>query len=286
MTGSPRFISIANIKGGVGKSTTTMMLADGLAFLFGKKVLVIDLDGQASASRMLAGTQRLNILAQQDRTVCDLLADGRIDRLETYIERHASDVKPNVGSGSFGQVDLIANHPSKLLTFAGLDTGSEQSVGWRIEKLIKKLSDGFQYDFILFDCPAGTAGLALAPLWISHGVLAPTGLEQNAMASLRDYISIVLHEHVSFFERGGNFGVLFTMYVRGNPAQQSLYERINSQFAELRALPIVITYATAVQRASLYPPLGGQRRMTEKYGASFGEVEALCAAFIDRYSRR
>ena len=45
--------AIANLKGGVGKSTTTVMLADGLAYYYGMNVLVIDLDPQANSSQML-----------------------------------------------------------------------------------------------------------------------------------------------------------------------------------------------------------------------------------------
>ena len=46
-------VAIANLKGGVGKSTTTVMLADGLAYYYGMNVLVIDLDPQANSSQML-----------------------------------------------------------------------------------------------------------------------------------------------------------------------------------------------------------------------------------------
>lgn len=65
--------AIANLKGGVGKSTTTVMLADGLAHYYGMNVLVIDLDPQANSSQMLLTERGVQAAADQGKGVQHIL---------------------------------------------------------------------------------------------------------------------------------------------------------------------------------------------------------------------
>ena len=65
--------AIANLKGGVGKSTTTLMLADGLAYFYGANVLVVDLDPQASSSQMLLTDRGLQMAFDQGKGVHHLV---------------------------------------------------------------------------------------------------------------------------------------------------------------------------------------------------------------------
>ena len=65
--------AIANLKGGVGKSTTTLMLADGLAYFYGANILVVDLDPQASTSQMLLTDRGLQMAFDQGKGVHHLV---------------------------------------------------------------------------------------------------------------------------------------------------------------------------------------------------------------------
>ena len=69
--------AVANLKGGVGKSTTTVMLADGLAYFYGMNVLVIDLDPQANSSQMLLTAQGVQAASEQGKGAHHLLATFR-----------------------------------------------------------------------------------------------------------------------------------------------------------------------------------------------------------------
>ena len=70
---SANIASIANLKGGVGKSTTTVMLADGLAYFFGLDVLVVDLDSQANSSQVLLTEVGLDAAADQGKGAHEML---------------------------------------------------------------------------------------------------------------------------------------------------------------------------------------------------------------------
>lgn len=90
-------VAVMNAKGGVGKSTTTMMLAEALCALHGAKTLVIDSDPQASASLMLVGSERLEELQEDRRTLPDVLAAETATemdrRLHAALQFEVSDVK-------------------------------------------------------------------------------------------------------------------------------------------------------------------------------------------------
>ena len=64
-----RVVSVVNMKGGVGKSTSVCMLAEALASQGGMRVLVVDLDPQSNASMMLAGLDQWSRLRETDRTL-------------------------------------------------------------------------------------------------------------------------------------------------------------------------------------------------------------------------
>ncbi len=78
-----RIISVINMKGGVGKSTTTVSLAETLAHHQRRRVLVIDLDPQTNASIMVAGPEKWNAMREAERT------------LDFYFESYIVQQKPS-----------------------------------------------------------------------------------------------------------------------------------------------------------------------------------------------
>ena len=115
-------IAIANHKGGVGKSTTTLMLAEGLA-LSGYRVLVVDLDPQAMSSKMHWGSSGLEEAIKQGRTLAHLLkqfAAGTSPQVSRYVSR-ASDLAELRDASDGRGVDVIASNPELLRALADLE---------------------------------------------------------------------------------------------------------------------------------------------------------------------
>ena len=117
-------VAIANHKGGVGKSTSTMMIAEGLALFHGRRVLVLDLDPQGMASRMMLSRYALDAAARERRTVMDLLlgySGGRQGALPYYIAPGASDMTELRKSTDERRVDLIPSHPQSLREYRSME---------------------------------------------------------------------------------------------------------------------------------------------------------------------
>lgn len=163
-------VAIANHKGGVGKSTSTLLIAEGLAATLARRVLVIDMDPQASASTMLLsalGATRAAAAGRSTLAILDQVAHGRAVHLSQAISARASDLVELRDAGGSGRVDLIAS-ASALLTAlpaledkirarhrSTLDVALARTLAPELERI------GRSYDVVLFDCPAG----AIAKSW-------------------------------------------------------------------------------------------------------------------------
>jgi chromosome partitioning protein len=179
-----RILCIANQKGGVGKTTTAMNLAVGLAKA-GSRTLLIDLDPQCNA------TTGLGLLPAQRHPLV-LRKSLRESLLATY----ASGLELLPGSRSFQDVDLL-----------------ERGEGGEAAVLRQHLSSGMNaYDFVLIDCPPSLGQLTQAALAASTEVLMPIQCEYFAMEGLTQMIEVirqVMQRQAGRLEFGG---ILLTMY--------------------------------------------------------------------------
>lgn len=161
MTG--RLIAVANMKGGVGKTTTVVMLAEALA-ADGARVLVVDLDPQASVSVSLAGEALLAELIAQGRTLEAYLALKLVARTKPLLPpRIRADVSVTQHRNAPLLLSLLPAGPYLRLVEREIIyelTGRGFSM-YEIEARLQKLfADEFiplrdSYDYVLFDCAPG-----------------------------------------------------------------------------------------------------------------------------------
>jgi cellulose biosynthesis protein BcsQ len=180
-----RIISIANSKGGVGKTTTCVSLAEAFA-ASGLRTLLIDLDTQANASLLVYGhngDQLLFEAIQEYATISDWLLEnffaGEQRRLSDFIVTNASDV---THKGQPLPLDLIPSSPRLRkterelifeLTAKGYSMEALQSqVGRRLRDDLELLKR--DYDVVLFDCPPGISVMTETVLAASHLIIVPT----------------------------------------------------------------------------------------------------------------
>lgn len=161
-------ISFINLKGGVGKTTTTINIASVLAEL-GHRVLVIDLDPQTNATVSLIDQKEWQDCQDNKQTIFHLFDDKLND--SNYFDIKKAILK---SVGGLKNLDLL---PSSIYLLENQDSIIRISDhgGQHIEVLnheINKVKD--QYDYILIDCPPSLGAVTLNGLNISHYYVVPT----------------------------------------------------------------------------------------------------------------
>ena len=165
-----KFIAVANMKGGVGKTTTVVSLAEALAADdAGKRVLVVDVDPQASASVAIAGDDMLAELIDDGRTLEAFLETrlihGRKADLDAIIRKQVSTVWHSNNQLDLSLLpcgpDLRMVERELLYELTNRDF-SMDAIDGKIWRLFDKDFTALKslYDYVVFDCAPGHKGRA------------------------------------------------------------------------------------------------------------------------------
>ena len=202
-----RVFCIANQKGGVGKTTTTVNLAAGLARV-GQRVLVVDLDPQGNAT-MGSGIDKRTL----ELTVYDVL-------LENASIAEARQRNDKVGYDVVGANRELAGAEVELVDLERRDR--------RLKGALAAAND--QYDFVLIDCPPSLSMLTLNGLCSAHGVIVPMQCEYFALEGLSDLVNTIKQVHANLNPDLKIIGLLRVMFDPRITLQQQVSEQLKTHF--------------------------------------------------------
>ena len=204
-----RIFCVANQKGGVGKTTTTVNLAAGLAQL-GKRVLVVDLDPQGNATTGSGVDKRSLTLS-----VYDVLIESA----------SVSEAKVSSPRGGFDVLGANRELAGAEVELVGLERREK-----RLKLALSAVDDAF--DFVLIDCPPSLSLLTLNGLCSAHGVIVPMQCEYFALEGLSDLVNTIKRVHANLNPDLQIIGLLRVMFDPRITLQQQVSEQLKSHFGD------------------------------------------------------
>jgi chromosome partitioning protein len=201
-------LAVANQKGGVGKTTTSVNLAAGLA-QSNRRVLLVDLDPQGNAT-MGSGVNKSRL----ERTVYHVLL-GLAD---------ASNVRVRVESG----YDLIP--ANRELAGAEVELVDLPNREGRLRDALQRL--GSEYDFILIDCPPSLSLLTVNAFTAADQVLIPMQCEYYALEGLSDLVGTIKRVRSNLNPRLEIAGLLRTMFDPRNTLAHQVSQQLEQHFGD------------------------------------------------------
>ncbi len=204
-----KIFCIANQKGGVGKTTTTVNLAAGLAQV-GQRVLVVDLDPQGNAT-MGSGIDK----RQLELSVYDVL-------LESASIAEAKTRNDKVGYDVLGANRELAGAEVELVELERRERRLKQALA----------AANNDYDFVLIDCPPSLSMLTLNGLCSAHGVVVPMQCEYFALEGLSDLVNTIKQVHANLNPDLEIIGLLRVMFDPRITLQQQVSEQLKAHFGD------------------------------------------------------
>jgi chromosome partitioning protein len=275
-----KVISMINLKGGVGKTSTIIALAEFLTYQQNKSVLVVDLDPQTNATVALIGEEEWKKRNNKGKTLLQLFKD-KLDKTEKFsltdsIVKNVSNI-----NGGINKLDLL---PSSLELIDIQDKLPLISAGRffatsPVTILRDAISDIIEeYEYVLIDCPPNLGIITLNGILISNYFLIP---------SIPDILSTYgipqILNRISDFANETNIniqplGIIISMYRTNSRLHNTTIKVLNSKFASKeypRIFNTIVPLSTKTAEASDHEATVNTIKQKYGYGGYFDVYDSL-----------
>ena len=282
-----------NFKGGTGKTTVALAIAEGLCRLMRKRVAVIDCDFQCSASIALLGRRTLNNLIDKNATMDSLLQSKLAKRNGAHLATSAIPAQFCVSEAT-GLMHIVPGSPdmpkrereivAQFLPRSDIHAAYENAA-IKMGELFRSLLD--EFDFVLIDCPPGLTLFSEAAIRAADGIVVPTLPNEISFAAIdhlrneiqrarpdRSFDDLLVGTVVSKV-RQKNGAASHRAHVE---SMERLLDRVAPQF---RLLKPYLPYCRELEGAT-WRDDAGRLSFAMRYGQSSAMVERLVQEFVSR----
>lgn len=251
-----KVIAVANQKGGVGKTTTSINLAASLA-ANRLQVLLIDLDPQGNAT-MGCGIDKNQLV----HTTNDVLLRDCLAEQASLTTNCGFDILPANGDLTVAEVSLMAQHHRETFLFKALQAVLPN------------------YDYIVIDCPPALNTLTINGLVAADSVIIPMQCEYYALEGLAALLNTIEQVHASINPRLKLEGILRTMY----DARNRLCSEVSKQLIEHFNDKVYRTVIPRNVRLAEAPSHGLPAMYYDKHSAGAAAYMVLAAEIIAKHA--
>lgn len=295
-----KMIAIANMKGGVGKTTTVVSLAEALAADNPKaSILVIDLDPQASASVCLAGDDLLADMIMKDKTIDALLDERFLKREKTTLKSKIHKaVSSTWHAGNQLKIALLPCGPDlRIVEREIVYALTEKHFSMKaVENEMQKLFDTdflplvHDFDYVICDCPPGISTLSEAAIRTADLVIVPTIPDFISVFGLKAFNRIFWKKQEGRQTPKQLPHVLVTRWQK-NVKQHKVYVEHLERADRLKAPEIRLFETKVQQAAALAEALGKgdeESPLREQYpifGKKYGDLTDVLAKLVQEVKK-
>jgi chromosome partitioning protein len=258
-------VACINLKGGVGKTHTTVALAEFSSALLRKKVLVIDLDPQTNATTMLIGEEQWRELNKEGHTLACLFQEAlepdkaRFD-LKKTLQQRVSNVR------DVRSVDLLPSSIDLIDVqdrLASVPSGKFYAIN-PIDLLRRQVRDFLDnYDLVLIDCPPNLGIVTLNGLRVANGYIIPTIPDILSTYGIPQIVTRVREFSEQIGEPIEPLGIVASKFRVQNPLHVKTVEQLRKE-QDAPMFKTIIPESTDISRAAESTLELGT--LTQKYG--------------------
>ena len=236
-------ITIGNLKGGVGKTTSSVMIAFDLAYTKHKKTLLVDLDPQANATTCLLKT-KLNLDAK-----ANVQADASL--MKALQDEHLEEAKINIYHNLIDDLDLLASSADFYNFTRYMEENFPDNYQARVQYFADLTKDLFsEYDYVIIDTPPTISLLTDCALYVSDWVLIVAQTQQNSLDGALTYLDYLQNTVIDKLKapRLAAAGILRVMLDKNSSLDQVVMQDITKNFGEENILPTVVHSMSRLKR--------------------------------------
>jgi chromosome partitioning protein len=265
-------ISTINLKGGVGKTTTTVAVAEMLAVEFDQKVLLVDLDPQTNLTTIMIGEELWKKRNEAHQTLAQLFKDALSEEeepefdLDDALLRGVSSVEEVARTGNIDLLPSSLNLIDIQDKLASMPAGRyySRSPGEILHTALKQRLD--DYDWVLIDCPPNLGLITLNGLRISQGYVIPTIPDILSTYGIPQIVSRVADFAREINEPIEPLGIIVSKYRDQANLHRTVVENLRNDPDLPEVFETVIPEAVAIAASAEFQEIGTLRQKYQHGG--------------------